>query len=402
MKTEKDFRLGFHPFIFLVGYKRLSLPVSQLEDFLNLCREHEIDFREISLLEDSARLCIPFFNSRKILRAASSRGIDAKVVLEGGIPALVKKHKARVGLAIGLALSVFLIALGSNVIWDIRIDGAIRSCEQSVKQILEECGLSVGKLRRSLDVDAIENRTLILSDDISWISVNIIGTVAEVEIRELDPLPESEEEYAAENIVAERGGVIVGFEDARGNIAVAIGDAVSEGDLLIGGIYGDEENSFRYTAAKGRVLAECVIDFKTDVERKYLKKSYTGREKCEKYLIFFKKEIKFFSNCGNLYTTYDKIDTVEYLRSPNGELLPIGVRTVKYLEYEYSECEYSDEELFALADIRLDTMIANALGGGELLGVSSSFELSDEKYSLFRRVRCIKDIAKRAPIDILP
>ena len=402
MKNKKEFRLGLHPLRFAFGYKRLRLPACRLEDFLNLCRERVISFWSISAGGGFAELCVPFFSSKRLILDAKSRGIEVELLLEGGIPAQIKKHRCRIGLPIAVLFSVFLITVGSNVIWDIRIDGAVRSSEQSVRQILDECGLSVGKWRYSLDVDVIENRALILSDDISWISVNIIGTVANVEIRELDPLPEENELSAAENIVAERSGVIVGFEDIKGNIAVSIGDAVSEGDLLIGGIYGDEDNGFRYTAAKGRVLAECEIDLKTEVERKYLKKSYTGREKCEKYLIFFKNEIKFFSNCGNLYATYDKIDTVEYLRSPNGEQLPVGIRTVRYIEYETAEAEYSDRELFSLADMRIDAMLADELQSGELLGVASSFELTDEKYSLHRKVRCIKDIAKKRPIELFP
>ena len=32
-----------------------------------------------------------------------------------------------------------------------------------------------------------------------------------------------------------------------------------------------------------------------------MKKRYPGRQKSEKYLIFFKKEVKFFGNCRNLY-----------------------------------------------------------------------------------------------------
>ena len=402
--SKSDFRLGLHPLLFLIGYKRVRLSASQLESFLNLCRELGIAFRAVSVnsSEGYAELCLPFFGARRIIATASGRGIEAEIVLEGGIPALASKHKWRLGLAAGLLLSVAMVIFASCVIWDIRIDGAVRCSEQSVVELLEGCGLSVGKFRRSLDIDAIENRALILSDDISWISVNIIGTVAEVEIRELDPLPEQEEYADAQNIVADSSGVIVGFEDTRGNIAVSIGDAVGKGDLLIGGIYGDEQNGFRYTTAKGRVLAECVLDFSADIERRYQKKIYTGREKCEKYLIFFKNEIKFFSNSGNLYTTYDKIDIVEYLYSPSGDRLPIGIRTIKYLEYEYAEEEYSDERLLELADMRLDAMISHEIDNGDLLAFTERCELSESGCLLFRRVRCVKDIAKRVPIDVLP
>jgi D-alanyl-D-alanine carboxypeptidase/D-alanyl-D-alanine carboxypeptidase (penicillin-binding protein 5/6) len=53
---------------------------------------------------------------------------------------------------------------------------------------------------------------MIISDDISWISINIIGTVAEVDIRESEVVPREEELYDAANVIAYvLGGSVSGF-----------------------------------------------------------------------------------------------------------------------------------------------------------------------------------------------
>jgi hypothetical protein len=81
---------------------------------------------------------------------------------------------------------------------DIRVDGNRELSDAEVIAELNASGLSLGKVRSKLDTDSIQNRVMISSDKISWISVNIIGTVAQVEIREsevVEEIPEPEPTY---------------------------------------------------------------------------------------------------------------------------------------------------------------------------------------------------------------
>lgn len=383
----------------VVGYNIYSVEGERLGDVLALCSRLGISFRDARAIGERALLCVPFFSSAALEREAKKYGLELTLLRSRGVPPFLFRHRFRLGVPVGIVLSLVLVFLSSCVIWDVRVDGAQRVREEDVEAVLRECGLGVGSWKSSLDVAAIENAALILSDEISWISVNVIGTVAKVEIRELD-FAEEEDGPAAANIVASENGKILGFEDIKGNIAVHIGDAVSRGQLLIGGIYGDEENDFRYTAAKGRVLAEVERELMQEIPRTYSKKVYTGEEKCEKTLVFFKKEIKIFSNCGNLYPSYDKIEAIEYLRAPNGHDLPVGIRTVRYLEYVYEDAVRTDEELSALAKYRLDAALGEALRDGELLGSLDEEWISEDKIVARRTVRSIENIAKIQEIEI--
>jgi similar to stage IV sporulation protein len=286
------------------------------------------------------------------------------------------------------------------VIWDVRIDGERRLTEQEVREVLRECGLERGTLISSIDAGVLENRVMIFSDDIAWISVNVIGTVAEVEIRELEFTERDEEIGNASNIVASHCGKIVGFENISGSIVVEIGEEVAEGQLLISGIYGDEENGFRYTNPKGRVLAEVERSFEIEVPRVETKKSYKEGVKCEKYLIFFKKRIKFFSNYRNLPPTCDKIDIEEFLLAPSGKELPIGIFETRYLEYEYVSEARDDETLSRIAKQRLDAVILSELADAEILRKNIEYELYEDKIVLQCKIKCIVDIAKRQEIGI--
>ena len=388
-----------HPFLFFVGYRICKVDKESLAALVDICRELSVPFREVEILGESAELLIPFFSLRRLRKAAEHRNIALTLISSHGIPALLVRYRHRYGLFAALLLSVAITVLASGVIWDIRVDGENKLSEREVKEILRECGLELGTPTRSIDSGVLENRVLIFSDDISWISVNIVGTVAEVEIREIDFSEEDDEPSAPSNLVAAQHGKIVALEDISGNISVEIGEEVAEGQLLIGGIYGDEESGFRYTRARGRVIAEVERCFELEIARVKTEKVYKETQKCEKYLIFFKKRIKFFSNYRNLPPTCDKIDIEEYIPAPNGRYLPIGIHDTRYLEYEFVERELSDEELSALAYEQISALIATELADAELLRRTTECELYSDRAVIRCKIKCLVDIARAQEIE---
>ena len=366
---------------------------------MNICHERGITYIDFRFEEDGCVMTLGFFGAKRLTAICEETGIELISEEEKGFPVFLKKHKSRCGLLIGAVAAIIFGVITSGLVWDIRVEGNTRISEREVERVLEECGLYVGSSHRGIDAGVIENRALILSDDISWISVNIKGTVAEVEIRETVFAEESQSMTAA-NLVASRGGVIEYLEDTRGKVMVDVGEAVSEGELLVSGIYGSDTEGFRYTVARGKVYARTERSFSVDIPLEYSKKEYTGRVKIEKYLIFFKKEVKFYSNCGNSYEFCDTIDTVEYFESFGDAELPFGVRTVKHLEYRYTDATRDADSAADLAYYRLGELLDTELHGGELLSKEISFELSEKKYILLCRVRAIENIAVVKEVEI--
>lgn len=389
-----------HPFRFLLGYVRLHIPKEAAGELINLCRARGFLYWNFSFCGAHACLDCRFFDAKGIVTACRERGISAVVYREYGLPALFFRYRKRVGVWIGLAVLIGLLALSEQVIWDVRVEGNTQLSEEAVEEALRECGLSVGEWRRDLDIDAIENRVLIESDEISWISVNVVGTVANVEIREVEAIPEAEPVYGAADLVAARSGTVENFEDVRGNVVVSVGDDVAEGDLLVGGLYGGEGIPARYTCAKGRVLARTEHDFSVDIPLDYEKKVYTGRVFEEKYLIFFEKEVKFFGNTGNLPLTCDTIETVAYAQTPSGDDLPIGIRTLRYYEYEIEPSRHSEESAAAWAHYALRVQMASELAGAEIRKMHTSGMMTDTHYQLACRVGCIENIARTVEIPL--
>lgn len=266
--------------------------------------------------------------------------------------------------------------------------------------MLDRCGVRVGAASSALDVDKISNRILANTDKVSWLSINIVGTVATVEIREALP-PPAPEPPVCSNVIAAENGIIVDLDNVRGNLCVGIGDAVSKGDLLVGGVYGGENEATRFVRATGSVFALVNREIEVDIPLEYSKKIYTGRQKTQKTLIFFEKEVKFFGNSGNSYATCDTIEAVEYFNFFGLGELPIGIRTVTHVEYERARCVFGEDEARAEAKRELWRRFEEISGGGAQLAASDIDITFDEgRCRLYARIESVEDIAREQSVEI--
>ncbi len=386
---------------FLFGHTYFSIAKDDTEKLINLCNARQISFSKIELNEEEAVFSIALLQELKFRREAKKSGLEIKFISRKGLPALAIRYKKRAGLLIGAIFTAVMLFVYSGVVWDIRIEGSDSVDKNSIIKDLAECGFEVGTKKSGIDTSVLENKMLIISDEISWISVNIKGTVASVVVRKAEYPPTKEEDPICSNAVAESSGTIVGFEDIRGDICVKIGEEVSQGQVLISGLSGGGDGEpLRITAAKGRVLAEVEEEIKIEIPKKYQKKVTKSVSNEEKYLIFFKNEIKIFSNSRNSGATYDKIYIIDNLYTHNGKKLPFATKTVKYVEYEYTVCERTESQMRALAEQKLYTYINEELADAQILSRSTKTETVGENLILTCKIRCIKNIAKIQEIEI--
>ena len=391
-----------NPVIFLFGYKTLYANISDAAKIFNLCGFYSIPYRNKGYSENKICLELSLFGTARLLRLCEKNGIEIISVTSHGLPHLIFSNRHRYGLFIGLIIAVTLILMSGRVLWDVRIDGERRLSESKVAEELSACGLYVGMPLDEIDADVIQNRVMIYSDDISWISINLSGTVAYVEIRETEKLPEKEETPVAANLVATCDGEIAGFEEVKGEIAVKAGDLVRRGDLLVSGIRNSDTLGFTYTAASGRVFAKVSFEYEIEVPLEYEKKEYAAKTYCEKYLVFFDKEIKIYSNIKKMEGNCDIIDTVEYANLFSLGELPFGVRTVRYMPYEYKAAKRSESEAVDLALYKL-RLIESEKGVGDILSkeLTGDFPDADTKvYKLRCKTISLKNIAEQVEIEI--
>ncbi len=367
----------------------------------NLCMEEKIPYvktewdGEAFLLNAEGRAAVRFAS------LCEREGIEVEVRRKQGLPEIWARYRNRPGLWIGFFLLALLFVLSRGVIWNIRIEGNERLSEARILALLSENGIEVGSPLRALKPDLAEGNILLAEKGISWISLYAVGTTLNVEVRETERGQPTES--GAANLVAFCDGVIERVEVCDGNVVVKKGDVVRKGELLVSGVYDTPEGgALRAACASGEVYARTTHEYSVEIPLLYEQKVYTGREWCEKRIIFFAKDIKVFANTGNAPPTCDIIYYEDKLSFFGGEELPLGLDTVLYREYATEKVKLSPQSAAEHAFAAIERELAELSVRAELLEKTFSFELTEEAYLLKCYITCVENIAVTQKIEIEP
>lgn len=386
-----------------LGGCHISVPIEQKERLLNVCMEFGLvynEFRYDKKTERSYFTCT-LYTAKRLKELCASRYISISVDSFFGLPTVLLKYRHRYGIMIGVILSVFIVYVSQLALWDIRVSGNKTMSESDVVTLLNDQGFEVGGLIRCMDVDIIENRVLICSKDISWISINIVGNVAFVEVRESLQVQEKDNDTDPANLVASKDGQIEFVEVYEGEPKVTKGQLVRRGDILVSGIYDSFPWGYRYTRAKGEIIARTVCTLRVEIPYEYYEKVYSGEIIEEKTIVFFSKPIKLCRNTGFLGATYDTIYKIEQLRFPNGIRLPLETHKKTYLGYTHESFKRTPEQAIDIAYQDLDGQISELINSGAtILKKNVTGEIGDSSYILMCTLTMLENIAETVEFEV--
>ncbi len=306
-----------------------------------------------------------------------------------GLPHIFRLYGKRYGLYFGAVLSAVLLLISDGYVWRIEVSGNESVPDERIKNELSALGFDLGTRIRDVDFDVLHNRFSAASEDIAWISVNMHGSVAYVEVTEYKP-SELEIGSGAANVVASRDGVITLVSVEDGKSAVSIGQSVKKGQLLISGVMEFEEQPTRYVYAKGEAMAQ--------TEREIYVRVPLAREvKTEKSVKTSLRGIKIFS-CTIFFGSKGRIDTpvcdtitvYEDVTVFGGAVLPIALVTETKREYESVAESLAPERAAALAYAEYKKAFIEKTDGVTLLSYETESGLSADGSAYI--IRCILNV----------
>ncbi len=387
----------------VLGYYELVMPRTCCETFLNMCMRYGFLYYSIEFDDEREKVCfvLPASQRGRVLSACRVWRIGVRVGGKYGLIARLSRYRGRWGLALGLVLSLILFFASQSVIWRIDITGNETLTREDVIECLLENGMGVGDVISRVDTNSVEQRVMINNDSISYVSINIIGTVATVEIRETIDTEIKEDNKKPANLVSRFDAQIISIEAYSGFVCVKEEDFVRAGELLVSGIYASEKAPIRYTRASGKIFGRVNASFDVEIPLNQVKKVPTGEKIEKKTLIFFGKSIKLFTNYRNLPPSCD-IMNYEYALDPFslGEL-PILLKVEEYLPYEMSEITITESEAIDQAYAELRRLIDVELPESQILKESLYGEFREGKYVLHCDLTVICDIARQIEFEIL-
>ena len=356
-----------------------------------------VEFRFMRRNADELTFSLTHSQCAMIESAFRANFIEYEIEGEHGLPHLLERYKKRIGIPVGAVLFVLILWLSEQFIWSFDVVGNDKISEMEILARLDALGCGVGTYIPSIDFDTLHSEFLLEDDEFAWISVNLRGTHATVEVRELEAHVFDIDEGAPHNLVASEDGVIEYIEILRGQKVVEEQGLVRKGELLASGIE-QMKHGLRLTHARGTVLARVTRDILVEIPLEDSVPRATGREFSEKYFNFFGISLKIFANTSNLPENCDKIIREKQLCFFDAVTVPITVSEAVYREYENVPITRTEDEARAEAYKQLRAQCAEVAKEAELVWREINAGLRDGVYVIECKLTVVKDIAVEVPI----
>ena len=328
---------------------------------------------------------------RKYVALTAEMTIEDERVTRRGLFAFASGYKMRIGFFIGALLCAALLAASSFFVWDINVTGQTGLSEKEILKTLEGYGLYIGAYIPNIDTMRLENELVIDTEELSYASINLRGTVAEVVVRERKE-KDVENISLPSNLVANCDGQIESIEVRGGMPTVKKGQIVKKGQLLVSGVIDSQAVGYRLVRARGEIYARISRSFTAEVPLVREKKSRTGEKKTRVTIRFFAKKINLFSNIDISFEKYDTIEEEKRLCLFDRVELPVFIIKTTYFEYVTETEKISEEQALSIAEKELAGQTEKTLSEAQILAREERTEINDGILTLYANIDCIADI----------
>ena len=328
---------------------------------------------------------------RKYVALTAEMTIEDERVTRRGLFAFASGYKMRIGFFIGAVLCAALLAASSFFVWDINVSGQTGLSEKEILKTLEGYGLYIGAYIPNIDTMRLENELVIDTEELSYASINLRGTVAEVVVRERKE-KDVENISLPSNLVANCDGQIESIEVRGGMPTVKKGQIVKKGQLLVSGVIDSQAVGYRLVRARGEIYARISRSFTAEVPLVREKKSRTGEKKTRVTIRFFAKKINLFSNNDISFEKYDTIEEEKRLCLFDRVELPVFIIKTTYSESVTETEKISEEQALSIAEKELAGQTEKTLSEAQILAREERTEINDGILTLYADIDCIADI----------
>ncbi len=377
---------------FIFGNEEMKIAESDTEKCLNLLHKNKITCGGMKKSEDGYF----FFTLRlskvgKVKALLDKSGIKVYSIRGVGLPFLIKRYRKRYGILVGALIFCMMLWVSRLFVWEVSFSGNENIPDSEVENQLLEAGFGVGTYIPKVNFYSLCNLFLRQTEDFSFVSVNMEGTTAKVELRERMTRNE-EEEYEASNLVAKYSGQIDSMTVYSGDAVIEKEAVVKEGELLVSGFL-EKSHGFEIVRSRGSVYAYVTRLFEVEIPFEKTVKVYTGRETKDIDLSFFGKNINIYSTEDNSFESFDSRKDRERLVLFDKVRLPLILTSTVNKEYEYQTLVFDERLAREEAEKELTRIMLNELGDSEVLERRITEEVTDTSYKISCSVYCLTDIA---------
>ncbi len=323
------------------GWAQVEVVSASCERLLDQCRLRGIRlWRVRRTAPDRVTAYMPSGRLEEVMDMGQRCMCDIYVLRRSGLLNSVRPFASRRLLLAAALICAALCRLSTCFLWQITISGCETVSPRGLLLELRSLGLETGRPISSIDTDVIKLGIMMRRDDIAYMTINIKGTRAQVEIRERREAIPHEDDTPCD-IVSDRAGVIKSIKVFEGEQLAHQGDTVDAGDILVSGKMVSSQGEVRYVRAMADVTLRTWRDITAALPGEIYGREYTGRRR-----VRLSVEVGGHVLGGCCiekvpFAWYDK--TKEYISADSGGTVWLPVRIIKetYAEYEPKRLELS-------------------------------------------------------------
>jgi len=319
-----------NPVYFIRGYSHFVIKCDKPMKMISELR-NKVVIRNMKAVVDNTVEFYCFYSGKKNVQETVNN-MNAEIVSQKhyGFPYLVCKYKKRIGLLFSCIAVFALLFISKMFVWEISVEGNDKISDNDIIKTLNEIGFSEGTYKYNIDMDSLINNFLIKEKRISWIAVNLDGTVAHVEVREgNNPLIKTKNENV--NLVASHDGIVLRADVLEGGTMVKKGDVVYRGQLLVSAFI-DRNDKSTLRGARGSVWAKTEHEISVSTPLSYYEKEYSGKIK-KRYCLFILGKKLTFGGVKHGFEMSEKDEKIIKAETNTNLRLPFEIMISSHREY---------------------------------------------------------------------
>lgn len=381
------------------GEYRILLREEEIFPFLRLLAKRKLRFWGLRKAEEGWLLCTSLSCAELLLRLAKEQGIEAEIERKRGLPFLMTRYRKRPGLLLGLLLGLGLLFVSELFVWKVSVNGNTLLSDKEVTEALERYGIGVGSYIPDIPVLRAQNEIPIRYRELSSVAINVKGTHIEVELLERTHAPEIEDNTGYCDVVASEDGIIVSVEAADGTVRVRPGDVVRKGQILIGSFMAYENNQFRMSHARGKVVARTYGSFAVSVPLEKTVRHYTGKTERKTSFCVLGKELDLFLSEESPFERFRAEVTEEPFLLFGFAETPVVKTSVLYREYTEKTVLLTEEQAKAEAEAAFGAWLGRQTDPVADYDAEGKYDQIQNAYILNVSVVYEKEIGTDSPVE---
>lgn len=387
---------------YLRGQVTVEVESAAPERVLNLCAAHGIPFWGLTWLSElRLRAAIDRAELPRLRQVLTQTDAVLTVVRTEGAPEVWRQYRRRYVLLAAAGLLMLTMALGGTHIWAFQVTGNDTVPTETILRTLEKYGVALGA-RSRIQQEELRNHVLLELPDVVWLTVNMRGCTAHVQVVERQRPPHLYTDGEITNVVAARDGLVTGVQALDGEAQVMAGSTVTAGQVLISGVVDSDRRGYRLLHGMGQVWARTWYELSVSVPLTVREKGRETGAVTRLAVDVGRNRIKIYGKGSMTGPDCDKMTVYHQARLPFGLTLPVTLVTERTVRCAAGEAERPMADARAEGETQLMAQLEAALAPsqGQLLDHSFDAVRQGKWLVVTLRAECEEQIGVSSPLDI--